>query len=85
MLWEELLEEVILCIFFFIANTFKGQVHAFAGQIKNCTSLVLQDKFNIEIFLFCLFVCFVALRTKSTAMVIAGRSVHLTTLFPGQA
>ena len=32
-----------------------------------------------------LFVCFVALRPKSTAMVIAGRSVHLTTLIPGQA
>ena len=32
-----------------------------------------------------LFVCFVALHPKSTAMVIAGRSVHLTTLFPGQA
>ena len=30
------------------------------------------------------FVCFVALRPKSTAMVIAGRSVHLTTLFPGK-
>ena len=30
---------------------------------------------------FCLFVCFVALRPKSTAMVIAGRSAHLTTLF----
>ena len=29
--------------------------------------------------------CLVALRPKSTAMVIAGRSVHLTTLFPGQA
>ena len=29
--------------------------------------------------------CFVALRPKSTAMVIAGWSVHLTTLFPGQA
>ena len=28
---------------------------------------------------------FVALRPKSTAIVIAGRSVHLTTLFPGQA
>ena len=28
---------------------------------------------------------FVALRPKSTAKVIAGRSVHLTTLFPGQA
>ena len=27
---------------------------------------------------------FVALRPKSTSMVIAGRSVHLTTLFPGQ-
>ena len=33
---------------------------------------------------FCLFV-FVALRPMSTAMVIAGRSVHLTTFFPGQA
>ena len=36
-------------------------------------------------FLFCLFVCFVALRPKSTAIVIAGRSVQLTTLFLGQA
>ena len=32
----------------------------------------------------CLFV-FVALRPMSTAMAIAGRSVHLTTLFSGQA
>ena len=31
-----------------------------------------------------LFVCFVALRPKSTAMVMARRSVHLNTLFPGQ-
>ena len=35
--------------------------------------------------LFILFVCFVALRPKSTAVVMAGQSVHLTTLFPGQA
>ena len=34
---------------------------------------------------FCLFVCFVALRPKSTAFVMAGRSGHLTTHFPGQA
>ena len=34
---------------------------------------------------FVCFVCFVALRPKSTAMVIAGQSVHLTTLSPGQA
>ena len=40
--------------------------------------LKMMDKFV------CLFV-FVALRPMSTAMVIAGRSVHLTTLFPGQA
>ena len=33
----------------------------------------------------CLFVCFIALRPKSTAMVMAGRSDHLTTLFPVQA
>ena len=32
-----------------------------------------------------LFLCFVVLRPKSTAIVMAGRSVHLTTLFPGQA
>ena len=39
--------------------------------------------FSHEIAIVCLFI-FVALRPKSTAMVIAGRSVHLTTLFPGQ-
>ena len=38
-----------------------------------------------DYFRYILFVCFVALRPKSTAMVMAGRSVHLTTLFPGQA
>ena len=32
-----------------------------------------------------MFLFFVALRPKSTAMVMAGRSSHLTTLFPGQA
>ena len=31
------------------------------------------------------FVCYLALLPKSTAMVMAGRSVHLITLFPGQA
>ena len=40
---------------------------------------------HANIILICLFVCFVALHPKSTAMVIAGWSVHLTTLFPGQA
>ena len=38
----------------------------------------------ILVYLF-VFFFFVALRPMSTAVVIAGRSVHLTTLFPGQA
>ena len=33
----------------------------------------------------CFWFGFVALRPMSTAMVIAGQSVHFTTLFPGQA
>ena len=37
---------------------------------------------SAHVYEFFLFVClFVALRPKSTAMIIAGRSVHLTTLF----
>ena len=61
-----------------------------------CTFLQKQLQTNIasvtNVYLFLrintiktIFVCFVALRPKSTAMAIAGRSVHLTTLFPGQA
>ena len=47
-------------------------------------------KFRMVMLLFvCLFVCLfvycVAFRPKSTAMVMAGRSVHLTTLVPVQA
>ena len=41
--------------------------------------------FNSSVQMVIWLVGFVALRPKSTAMVIAGRSVHLTTLFPGQA
>ena len=51
-------------------------------QITNFKTLISTEDAHIG------FVCllvFVALRPKSTAMVIAGRSVHLTTLFPGQA
>ena len=45
--------------------------------------IAVQTK-KVPLLLFFFFV-FVALRPMSTAMVIAGRSVHLTTLFPGQA
>ena len=44
-----------------------------------------QDKrFNFNLGFGCWLVLLL-LRPKSTAMVIGGRSVHLTTLFPGQA
>ena len=36
---------------FIIAYTFKEQVHVFSGLSENCKSLILQDKYNIEIFL----------------------------------
>ena len=57
------------------------------ANFKNSISAQLNTKKILVIFCVCLFVfvCFVALRPKSTAMVMAGRSVHLTTLFPGQA
>ena len=44
-------------------------------------SLQTSNTLTTEFLKFCLFVCFVALRPKSTAMVMAGRSVHLITLF----
>ena len=56
------------------------------SRVKHSSTEPLRslDKFCDSFLLFVLFV-FVALRPMSTAMVIAGRSVHLTTLFPGQA
>ena len=50
-----------------------------AAPTKNAVDVI--SKCNLQD----MFVCFVALRPKSTAMVMAGRSVHLATLFPGQA
>ena len=40
---------------------------------------------NLRFYYLACLLGFVALRPKSTAMVVAGRSVHITTLFPGQA
>ena len=60
----------------------ESSTHIF--QLKRFLSYQSSSYRGYTVFSF-LFVCFVALRPKSTAMVIAGRSVHLTTLFPGQA
>ena len=58
-------------------------------EISTCNAFIVLLCIIYEMFYYTigafLFVCFVALRPKSTAIVIAGRSVHLTTLFPGQA
>ena len=50
-------------------------------------SIIVNARLFLSLTVFCMIwlVGFVALRPKSTAMVIAGRSVHLTILFPGQA
>ena len=45
------------------------------------TSLILR---SLDFIFKIVFVCFVALRPKSIAMVMAGRSVHLTSLFLGK-
>ena len=57
-------------------------------QLKQSNQLSLSLSISLSLSLSlsqCWLVGFVALRPKSTAMVIAGRSVHLTTRFPGQA
>ena len=46
--------------------------------ISTCEQMPLHSCICIIVIFF---VCFVALRPKSTAKVMAGRSVHLTTLF----
>ena len=59
---------------------YSSTFQACANPEYQCFSLAPTDTDSVVI------VClFVALCPKSTAMVIAGRSVHLTTLFPGQA
>ena len=65
-----------------------------SSDVKKIEPIMFYEGINTKVFrhsiafaiaLAVLFCFFVALRPKSTAMVIAGRSVHLTTLFPGQA
>ena len=59
--------------------------HALPVFKKNRIALLLCIFETIIFAMFTNFVCFVALHPKSTAMVMVGQSVHLTTLLPGQA
>ena len=70
----------------FDGNAVTTEHNSFSCHLQGSdgTSIQPGTKGRVCWFCFCLFVCFVALRPKSTAMVIAGRSVHLTTLFLGK-
>ena len=81
---------------FFDSVIFEIKKKCFVSQIlapiKNVKQVLIEPVHEISNNVVCatskasdLFVCFVALRPKSTAMVMVGRSVHLSTLFPGQA
>ena len=73
--------DTLLNVWFRYLKKVAAQLMSFHGFNSQSSSLYVE---HILYDMFCLFV-FVALRPKSTAMVITGRSVHLTTLFPGQA
>ena len=58
------------------------------SQMLDCICHMIWKLLRNHMLRFCHLKCnivFCFLRPKSTAMVMAGRSVHLTTLFPGQA
>ena len=61
------------------------RVHSVCIQNRKIVQSLRSSLIRVHSVCFRWLVGFVALRPKSTAMVIAGRSVHLTTLFPGQA
>ena len=69
-------------IIFFISHPKTYVVGTRKNRLNEAVLLSTQNTLKL-LEKFVLFVCFVALRPKSTAMVIAGWSVHLTTLFPG--
>ena len=74
----------LLCITlssFAIILTRKGELDAFLMSCDCLCSVALPH----GALGYCLFGYFVAFRPKSTAMVMAGQSFHLTTLLPGQA
>ena len=76
---------IIPCLNFFLKLTgYRPRLYV----AENATSYVtcyMYIRRKINLLCLCWLVGFVALRPKSTAMVIAGRSVHLATLFHGQA
>ena len=62
---------------------FKGHLEILVSTVVVNVSTLLNNV-SLRLLIICSFIFF-PLLPKSTAMVMAGRSVHLTTLFPGQA
>ena len=60
-------------------------LHAICFELYGCDMMTLRLAASSRCHGVVVVVVIVALRPMSTAMDIAGRSVHLTTLFPGQA
>ena len=85
--WQVNIANLLVCLLSILPRRQKGCVYTTQPTLINNYEYVEPSiEHRKDLFcLFCLFVCFVALRPKSTAMVIAGRSVHRTTLFPRQA
>ena len=67
-----------------IISTHANPKKEFTNDKRRVTKTSITDSLGHNLWLIDFFV-FVALCPMSTAKVIAGRSVHLTTLFPGQA
>ena len=80
---DQLLPQLLMEQFETLPIQFKPIEHMHEGVLFRKNHFWRNDSCeNLDnYFLICLFVCLPALRPKSTAMVIAGRSVHLTTLF----
>ena len=57
------------------------QLHKNVGNVGPPLKKLSGSTHEKDVLNYYIFVSFVALRPKSTAMVMAGRSVHLTTLF----
>ena len=62
-----------------INNVTRYSLYIFHHALHRKFSVIIRDVLILFV------VCCVALHPRSTAMVMAGQSVHLTTLFPGQA
>ena len=74
MISKNILPLRLASIFMVCARIYFSFATVFANQIFLCHFPDFRARF----------ICFVALRPKSTAMVIAGRSVHLTHFFLGR-